>query len=537
MVEERSRAQYEQSEYAHYDDEGVDLGWIASVLWRRRGQFLRVLAAVTVVFWLLVGLKGLLLEARVVRYVQDIKLVFQGADQNEYPDGTLFSPSNIVAPVILNAVYENNQLGDLDVAVDAFVNAFSAQGYAPESDFIVQRYRDLLENRSLSGTEIGALEEQFSQELEQASRSGVRIVLTMPSGMLVDEMARKVLDDVPLAWQRYMTERRGVFETDAPFVTAKALDMSLLERADYLVLYDIIRNRLEDALANITGLRMLSNSDNIVDPETGLGLADLESVLRDLRDFSLEQVATFATGFGISRDPVATTRYFRKRIEDLTRQRQLLNNKATLVAETFDRYTATDQPAGSRDQGAGTADLFGGGTTIPQFGSDFLDRLVELGSSSGDVQFRQELSRERLDFGLEAADLESEVNRLEELVRRLSGSDQGRSAGEYESLEEKLATDLETARTDLIRLMEAISRIRAELESFNYGTDETLYRDLGTAVGREESALVLTTANTRSYAVLMVLLAMGMPALALLQETIAARRSESKSPSDTEDAA
>ncbi|MDH3743586.1 MAG: hypothetical protein OES47_00620 [Acidobacteriota bacterium] len=505
-------------------EEGVDLGWVFSTVWQHRGPLAVTFAAFTLLFWTIAGLKGLLLEDHFVQHTKDIKLVFVGVDKDQYPDGTGYSASNIIAPVVLNEVYEANGLAEFEVPIDTFVNAFAVQAHAPQSEFIVRRYRGLLETRNLGVAEISTLEEHFSRELRQAARSGARITLTLEEGTLSDEQALKVLDDVPLAWQRHMIDRRGIFKLDAPFLSAHALDKALLQSADYLVLYDILRSRLDDVLGSAVALREMPNADNLVDTESGLGLADLESVLKDLRDLTLEQAATVATGFRLSRDVDRTARYFEKRIEDLQREQELLSDKSTLVAVALDKYTKPDRSRAAIEEGAYPEAL--GGTTIPQFGSDFLDRLVELGTSTVDLQFRQALSRERLDFGLQAADLESEVRRLRELVARLGARPKLPDARVLEEMNQQLEADLESAREVLVRLMGVLSRLRTELERFNYGTDRALFRDLGTEIEKSTSATVITSSNLRWYGVLTLLLVMALVVVVLVRAVLRERATD-----------
>jgi hypothetical protein len=61
--------------------------------------------------------------------------VFDGADDNQYPNGTRFNINDLIAPVILREVYDKNSLQQL-ITHKAFVSAFSVDPYTPDREFI-----------------------------------------------------------------------------------------------------------------------------------------------------------------------------------------------------------------------------------------------------------------------------------------------------------------------------------------------------------------------------------------------------------------
>src|SRR5271157_3369584 len=90
-------------------EEGLNLSEILNTWWRSRARI--VLLALTG----LVAAAAVLLAVYVLRpsYQEarlTFRLLFAGVEKGQYPDGTAFSPADLVATPVLAAVYERNGL-------------------------------------------------------------------------------------------------------------------------------------------------------------------------------------------------------------------------------------------------------------------------------------------------------------------------------------------------------------------------------------------------------------------------------------------
>jgi hypothetical protein len=106
---------------AAYDDE-ISLKRLVRTLWSYRRVIVTAIAAVLVLF--LIGAGIAFLRQPVERQAGvEFRLVFEGADRGEYPNGLRFSRSEIIAPPVLSQVYEANDLARY-CTFDEFKNAF-----------------------------------------------------------------------------------------------------------------------------------------------------------------------------------------------------------------------------------------------------------------------------------------------------------------------------------------------------------------------------------------------------------------------------
>lgn len=490
----------------HYPDDEIDLRDLVRSIWDTRLPVVAAVLLFTAVFWILVGAMG---AKQGVTYNWDalVQFSFTGVQEGEYPDGSAFSSSDLLSPVVLRRVYDANRIADHALSRAEFAEALSISLHAPNREFVVQRFRNRLDDDRLTSAEIQELEEEFRLALDQASRGQARVSLTLHAGplprggMLPEPVAHKVLLDIPRVWARYMTEEVGVFATDISLYSIDVLESSVLKNMDFLVAYDVLKDKFSLLSHNIEQLEELPNSANVRDPQTGYRLSDIRALASELEEFVLEDTLSPTLATGVSRNPHLTIRFFRNRVDELRRQRDLMQTRAERVEETLRDYNRSPQAAGgSMQDGLVLPDgMQGGGTTIPQFGSDFLDRLVELGSDSGDVQFRQELSRERLGYTLRAAEIESEIDRLGRLIelieQQAAGEDAANDGVEPDELASELSDRMDGIVGSLRQLFAASSRIAERMNELRYGGQEAIYNVSKAPQEASMSAMIFTRNN------------------------------------------
>lgn len=490
-----------------HDDE-IDLRELVRALWDTRVPVALAVIAFTALFWLAM----MALSARsgvVYSWDSQVQFTFSGVSEGQYPGGEAFSSTDLLSPVVLGRVYEINDLESHGLSRSAFFDAVSVANYAPNREFIVRRFRDQLDGRSLSSAEQRQIEEEFAAALRQASRGQAILTLTLRdrltsrTPMLPDAVARKVLLDIPRVWARYMTEETGLFAPDISLYSVEVLDGSVFRDMDFLMAYDAIRAQFDLLRSNLDALSTLRNSNVVRDPVTGYRLSDVRALKAELEEFVLEEALAPSITTGVSRNPELVVRFFSNRIEDLERRRNLLDTRARRVEQSLADYMASPQAGvdvGSLLPSDGLS--MGGGTTIPQFGSDFLDRLVQLGSDSGDVQFRQELSRERLDYLLGAAELDAEISRLRQLIAMIEAERQaGPNAGVGSVAEtaELLSARMDEIVADLRVLFLVADRIADRLSELRFGSQEAIYSIARAPDAGEVSALVMTRSNLQRF--------------------------------------
>lgn len=505
-------AQELNSPDSYRPDDEIDLRELVRAIWDTRIPVLLSVLGFAVLFWLGVMALGAR-SGLLYSWDAEIQFTFNGVSEGQYPDGTPFTPTDLLSPVIIQRVYEQNDLEGQGLSLSGFSNALSISAHAPTRQFIVQRFRQELARAGSSTTEVNQIEQRFAQALERASRSYAILTLDLRDGLMPtssvidDQLASKVLLDIPRVWARYMTEEAGVFAEDLRLYSAQAIGGSVLGIMDEIVSADIIKSKFLLLRNNIEAIQELYNSGTVQDPETGLRLGDIEAQADWLENFVLEEARATLVGGSVAANPEATMRFFRGRIEQLSRQRDLLLQRAERVEEALQSYNqggVGSAPSGGSGMGGSLSlpEDLRGGTTIPQFGSDFLDRLVELGGDSGDVLFRQELTRERLNYHLEAADIQAEISRLEQLSEMIIDQQdmtQAEFSDEMQAEIEMVESQLDRVSAGLESLVAATERIADRLNALRYGGQEAIYAVVSPPGEASRPALILTRSNLQRF--------------------------------------
>ncbi len=455
---------------------------IRSVLNTRR-LVLAGVVAVGLGYFLILGLQAMA-TGTTTTYSKSVRFVFDGVSDGRYPGGTRFRMSDVIAEPVLMQVYEQNGLAELGVGFSEFADAVSIAPHTPRREFIVQRYRNMMNRGDLSMAEMQELEERFAEELERETQKGARITLTTNQRVVAAEgpdidaaLARKLVNDIPRVWTSYMREVRGVDRPRLELLSEQAINEQFIERMDYLIVFEYLRDKINDLRDSIDQLRVLPNAGAVRDPESNLRLVDVDTELRDTQEYMLESLMAPAVSLGLSRTPERTRQFFLIRIQDQERAMNLAMNNAELVAETLDSYSRNKGVTSPQRLSPGGQQA---GTTIPQFGSDFLDRLVELGTDAADVEFRQQLSQEHLEYAHQAVARESNIQRLRELVDLMgeSSPNSGEPVGVMESLEQELNEGISEILNLLRTNMARVERIADGVMRLSYGSDRAFFRDI-----------------------------------------------------------
>ena len=191
------------------------------------------LLVVSIVFWVAqIALN--FVNPEVYRYDSRIDFIFDGVQEGRYPNGSPFALPDLLAPVVLNAVYDANEVADYS-SRNQFLSSFVVEPYTPERGFILARYEGLLANKKLTPAETQELQDRLEVELKQAALGSATLafIKTGRSDMPV-EVIQKVLREVPQEWSRHMINDKGVERHDVIFYSGSVVNEGLVNSLDYL---------------------------------------------------------------------------------------------------------------------------------------------------------------------------------------------------------------------------------------------------------------------------------------------------------------
>lgn len=496
----------------------IDLRELVRALWDTRVPVMLAVMAFAVLFWLAVGLLATR-DGFVSSWDVELRFVFPGVEEGQYREGSPFSSGDLLASVIVNRVYDINELDRFGLRRSQFANALSIAETAPNREFIVRRYEDQLSRSGLSSAERNRLESEFTAELERASRGHATLSLVLNESLLPgqsslpESVARKILLDIPRVWAEYMTTEVGVFAANLDLYSVSVVDRSIFRTLDFMLAYEALKEQFGLLNHNFQQLRAVPNAVAVVDSETGMRLNDLQAVANELESFVLEDTLGSSAITGAAAGSGSIDQFFRNRLAELERRNRLLQNQAQQIAVTLSDYSRSPgavHRSGARGQSLAEEGFLGGASASLQFGGDFLDQIARLVGETSDVEFRQELSRDRLDLLLESAQLTSEIERLRQV---LAASETQAGSGRSDiTLNEELVARTNEAIDNLVRelrsLFMATERMAEQMVQFRQGGLEAIYSIARPPSRPSAGALVLTPSNLQRFVLGSVLVAL-----------------------------
>ena len=291
----------------------------------------------------------------------------------------------MVAPVVLNRVFDSHELS---AAVDrkSFIEAVTVSPYTLRTNLILQKYD--LNVRDLSQVEIGEMEARLGAELAQASSGSVAIRFRSSAGHSIpEERMRAVMRAIPQAWNDHRINDLGVTNYSSSMYSSRAINRSLIESIDYLIAFEMVLNRLDLLRMNLATIESIPNGTLIKDPETGVSVVDLRRGTQDVQNYQVSPLVNTVRKLGIAMDLEVVRLYFENLLESGERWESVLNHKLQNVKSTFIDYVANRDPMSEGVPGPAV-----GTTMIPQIGSEFLDRIVEMTNAGMDITYRQQLN-------------------------------------------------------------------------------------------------------------------------------------------------
>ena len=96
---------------------------------------------------------------------------------------------------------------------------------------------------------------------------------------------------------------------------------------------------------------------------------------------------------------------------------------------------------------------------MPQFGTEFLDRIMDLTDEGQDLQFRQNLTNQQVDLSNGLSDIETEITRVSEILAALNASPQAKDVSLKTISEAQLSKGLQEIASKLVIYFDESTRI------------------------------------------------------------------------------
>ena len=225
--DERSSAgRYVEPVAGVYDDE-ISLQPLLKTLWSYRHVISLAVAGAMAIFVVAVLAAAVLLPVERLGTLE-FRLLFEGASEGQYPNGTPFSSAEITSTPVLTEVFETNDLEPYGSYED-FKNSIFVLQSNRELELLSYEYQAKLAASGLSPVDRAGIEEEF--QTRRDSLTDPRFSLNVRADERVAEMppslVSKVLDDTLATWARQADERKGALRYNIPVFSKNILRWDL----------------------------------------------------------------------------------------------------------------------------------------------------------------------------------------------------------------------------------------------------------------------------------------------------------------------
>ncbi len=488
---------------------------LADSILATRNRVILALITLTTLYWSVVAVMSLALPP-VHTYATRILYTFSEIDQGAYPNGTPFRIGDLVAPSVLNKVYDKHGIGQF-IDQQEFIDSFSIVPHTPARDIVIEKYAV---NLPKTAAELEERQQRLTEELTEISfRAAELRFTTIGLPKMPDTLLQKAIWSVPIEWNDHRVRELAVLEFDKPMYTASTVNRAILSTLDYLIAFEMILDRVRRVKDNVNELSTLPNSFLIIDEESGYSLADLSLALDDMVNYRIAPLMNPVRSLGISKDREAVSLYFENVYLDLERESALLSDKLKNVRLSYSDYLSQDikddVARSSASPGAPT------GTMIPQFGAEFIDRIVDMTNAGADIEYRQELNRLQLKISNELADNEANSSRIRQLIDSLRAPRLTPAGAKLQlRYSEMVETELPSILNELEKLFDTSGRLMEQISINSLGVEGKLYRLADGDITHHVEGAILSKSNLWTFGVLLFLCLVAVVPLAMFQDLV-----------------
>ncbi len=406
-------------------NDDIELKHILRAFWNTRKIVVgSVLVAAILLAGIILALRLSLPSEQIFQH--RIVFTFEGAKEQKYPNGAPFAISDLLAPVVLKKVFDDNGLSEQGVSLEDFIAGVSINPFSPTYNLVAARYLARLSNKKLSFTERVEIEKAMQDELDSLQNRSALIRLQLIDHVgISNELGQKIVQAIPAAWAKISIEQLGVLELADGFDSGTLIDKNLFASLDYLPAIDLLLRSVNRLEKRIKTIQKIDGSATVVDEKSKQTLSSLKRTISDFNIFKVQELLLIATEFVISESPERTALYFKNKLERLIQRQKTFKVKAEstkMVMRDYVNENGNQGTAGASDGNGGVSGI-GGATTIAQFGEAFLDKIVKLTEQSSDQKFRQEMTSARLDYIGKEIDMNAEIALTKKIVSKLSNPD------------------------------------------------------------------------------------------------------------------
>jgi hypothetical protein len=474
-TEKRGQMTTRNGEDPDYIDDEVSLKPYFETLWGYRRVIGAAFAGVAALYLVGVLLVFLIAPAERLGSIQ-FRLLFDGAEKGEYPNGSRFSASEIVAGPVLTEVFKANELQRFGKYADFQDSVFVLQSNL-DLELLSYEYRARLADTKLGPVDRARVEEEFRKRREALVDPVYTISMRRQERLttLPRDLMNKVLLDILTTWGKQADERKGATKYSVDVLSPSILQRDMLDQEDYLVAIDILRAKTSRVLATIDQIAKLPGAKTIRVGENRVTLAEVRAGLEDVIRFKLEQLLGLIRSEGITKNAPALLIYASNQLFQLRQEQQESAARVQALQASVREFSAQGGlSAGDTKAGAaGSAGGTGSGAVTPQLDQSFLDRIMGLSTAKEDSEYKRKITDRVIEESERMAARGREAAYYEDLARELRTSSR-RTSGPADMVPFIKSRTAE-AFDEIVKGIEQTAAIYKELSALNLNPSTTVF--------------------------------------------------------------
>lgn len=462
-------------------------GEVLSLWWRERVSLLRwAIAGLVATAVVLLGI--LTFGPNRQETTLTFRLIFDGIDKGQYPNGTRFAPAHLVATPVLQEVYRRNGLAQF-IEFEDFKDAFAVTAVNPATERLRREYQARVQDRRLASVDRKKLEDEYATRVQVLQRGEYTLVLNIGGTFQrwPETLAGKVMDDVLGVWVE-QSRGRGLLRFDLNIFSENILNELNPALDDYPMLLDRMRVVIERVRKNLQELAATEGARLLRVEARRVSLGELDVQLQDAVKYRLSMIEAPVYTLGLFKERELTSSYITEQLFRLQREAQSTKSQIAAVHQSLAGYNASRAGGGAMPSE--------GNPSMQQSSGSFLDQMMDLSAQGTNVTFRQDLVWRLLKLDRELAELADERQVYEKMQQALNADGRKVELDRKEVepwVQQQIAGMIEGLRQTLgvVRLLHAEIAQRNLQPSMVYSVPDPLEQRLISSLGFAKLVVVL----------------------------------------------
>ena len=353
------------------------------------------------------------------------RLEFGGANDLRYPNGTRFSPSDIVNGPILAEVYNENGLKKY-MSFNTFKSSIFIVESGFELDALQREYRAKLNDPKLTPADRDRLEREYDTKAESISRNEYAIHFMHREGLsrIPPTIANKALADILSTFADQAVKDRGGLDYRLPFLSrAMFNDVRPQTTENLTIATDVLRTKINRTLVTIDTLLRIPGTEVLRTEKDQISLPEVRTRFEEILRFQLQPLTARLATAGTD-DTTAVRTYFTAQLEYNDARAAELRRREEALRTALAAYQRTEVPA--QTPGGVNAPRTPeparpvGDAVTPQISETFIDRIVSMATQSTDVRYRQDSVQRIVTESMGVVPYEAEASYYRTVLAKLS---------------------------------------------------------------------------------------------------------------------